>query len=183
MFFQLHCVQMYWETNFPTPPNTIEASKSCMEAQQQIDKLRPLSQMRMQNLAHNGFGEPATDSRKHVYEEDVAYERGKNDFLVVFNMIKKTNHFGRPDDLTSGVKPSLNKFRFLLMLTMLKITLWSCLTLSTVKLNQNLYLGLQVSGRRKRSYSNSPTKSALPKFPVSNAASKHKWPRFAKLLF
>lgn len=75
MFFQLHYVQMYSETVFPTLPNTIEASKSCMEAPQQIDKLRPLFQRRIQNLAHNGFGEPATDSRKHVYEEDVAYKR------------------------------------------------------------------------------------------------------------
>lgn len=56
---------------------------------------------------------------------------------------------------------------------------WSCLTLSTVKLNQNRYRGLQVSGLKNRSYSNSPTKSARPRFPVSNAASKHRWPRFA----
>lgn len=36
-----------------------------------------------------------------------------------------------------------------------------------------------MSGRRNKSYSNSPTKSARPRLPVSNAASKHRWPRFA----
>lgn len=56
---------------------------------------------------------------------------------------------------------------------------WSCFTLSTVKLNQKRYRGLHVSGRKNKSYSNSPTKSARPKLPVSNAASKHKCPRFA----
>lgn len=42
---------------------------------------------------------------------------------------------------------------------------WSCLVFSTIKLNHNLCLGLHVSGRIKRSYSYSHTKSILPKLP------------------
>lgn len=76
-------------------------------------------------------------------------------------------HFSRADDFTRGVKPNLKRFLFLLMLTILNITrcnnlskmnqnfiicafriqkkvyfTWSCFTLSTVKLNQNLKRGL-----------------------------------------
>lgn len=123
------------------------------------------------------------------------------EYSTIFEMKLYRNHLGRVDDFTSGVNPNLNRFRVLLMLTILNITrltknnvkydwifnltfenqqaTWSCFTLSTVKLNQNRNRGLQVSGRKNKSYSNSPTKSARPRFPVSNAASKHKWPRFA----
>lgn len=45
---------------------------NCMVVQLQIDKLHLLFQMQMQNLEHNDFGEPAIDSRKHVFLVDVA---------------------------------------------------------------------------------------------------------------
>lgn len=88
-------------------------------------------------------------------------------------------HLGLLVLLTSGVIPSLNKFRDFETLTILKMTLWSERTLSTVKLNQNLNLGLQVSGLMKRSYSNSEMSSTRPRLPVSNEASKQRWPFFA----
>lgn len=42
---------------------------------------------------------------------------------------------------------------------------WNTCTLSTVKWNQNLTLGLHVSGLMKRSYSFSVIKSTRPRFP------------------
>lgn len=93
--------------------------------------------------------------------------------------------------LTKGVIPFLNKLFLLLILTILKMTFWnskyslnkrvlcslsnthynftntwSCLVFSTTKLNHSLCRGLQVSGRMKRSYSYSHTKSILPKLPI-----------------
>ena len=76
-----------------------------------------------------------------------------------------SDHFCLLVDRTTGVIPSWKRFLVLLRLTMLKITLWSSWTLSTVKWNQNLTLGLQVSGRMKRSYSFSVMKSTRPRFP------------------
>ena len=78
-----------------------------------------------------------------------------------------------------GVRPTRNRFLDLLRLTMLKIILWSSCTFSTEKLNQNLYLGLQVSGLTYKSYSNSLMKSTLPRFPDSNIASKQRCPFLA----
>lgn len=53
----------------------------------------------------------------------------------------------------------------ILIFMMKKMWFWITWTLSTVKWNQNLTLGLHVSGRMKRSYSFSVMKSIRPRFP------------------
>lgn len=63
---------MYSDTLFPALPDTIEVSKTNMEAPQQTDKLHPPFRMQMRNSERNGFDELVNDNRKHVYEEDVA---------------------------------------------------------------------------------------------------------------
>lgn len=54
-----------------------------MEEQLRIDILRPPFQKQTRNWEHNGFDEPANDSRKRVGVEDVACMIGKT--------IRKTN--------------------------------------------------------------------------------------------
>ena len=49
-------------------------------------------------------------------------------------------HFGLEEERTMGVRPRRNRFLVLLKLTTLKIILWSTWTLSTEKLNQNLWI-------------------------------------------
>ena len=50
------------------------------------------------------------------------------------------DYLGRVVDLTTGVSPSANKVRDLLIFTTLNITLWFFCVFSTVKWNQNLQL-------------------------------------------
>lgn len=103
----------------------------------------------------------------HCLSKDITWSRGilcHFDLLLLF---------------TSGVIPWRKRFALLEMLTMLKITRWSALTLSTVKLNHRRSFGAQVSGLIKRSYSNSEIRSTLPRLPVSNVASKQIWPFLA----
>lgn len=47
-------------------------------------------------------------------------------FLFQFKEVENEHfyHFDRPDDLTIGVSPNLNKFLFLLIFTMLNMTLF-----------------------------------------------------------
>lgn len=63
----------------------------------------------------------------HFDEKDNKYPSNilarKTEFYqMCTTIVTKYYHFGRPDDFTNGVKPNLNRFLFLLMLTMLNIT-------------------------------------------------------------
>lgn len=157
--------------------------------------------MQRQNSKHNDFDGTVICSKIHDCEEDVAWNRDKlrikfhwtyrnwlysplrstrwlhNGSQAKFEKIPVLAHIHdiENDTLRINIKFRLNSFNH----KMIMLFTWSCFTLSTVKLNQNRNRGLHVSGRKNKSYSNSPTRSARPKLPVSNAASKHKWPRFA----
>ena len=50
-------------------------------------------------------------------------------------------------DFTTGVRPFIRRLRDLLMFTTLKMIRWFSWVFSMLKKNQNLCLGLQVSGR------------------------------------